>query len=434
MFDKFQSTLEKFLNPIADVLNNNRFVTAITQGFMGSMPITLGVSLIAILINFPIEGWTQWLTNIGLYKIGQDFLSVTLSMLAIYINVSIAYYFSKNDGKNPMTGAMLSLGSFLAMMPLDAATIGKSEGISVLAISHMGAEGFFLAMLVALVVSYAYCKLTDMNVVLKLPDSVPPMVSSSMSPVFTAMIIFTCVLAVKYGFSLTSYGNAFQAFTTWIGKPIMALGASVLAVMCVCIIMNLFWFLGVHPNIIFSCYLPVIMSTMIANQEAYVTQQALPYFTYTIVFAVIQIGGAGNTLGLCIATLFAKSEKYKAMRKLVIPANLFNINEPVVFGFPLVMNPLYFIPMILTPISSVVIALLGGSILPIQINPYISGGTMPWVTPQLITIFLQGGIWLSVLFIVCLLAHFIIYLPFFLIDDKKTYEEEQANMLKGQAD
>ena len=137
---------------------------------------------------------------------------------------------------------------------------------------------------------------------------------------------------------------------------------------------------------------------------------------YHIVATCVQIGGAGNTLGLCIASFFAKSEKYKAMRKLVTPANIFNINEPVIFGFPVMLNPLYFFPMVFSPAIVGLVTYGLCQIFTFNINPTIA---MPWVTPGFVTAFFQGGL--------SLLLVWILYLPFFLIDEKNTLKLEQEN-------
>ena len=191
--------------------------------------------------------------------------------------------------------------------------------------------------------------------------------------------------------------------------------------------MNLIWFFGIHPNTILSCYMPILMMVSVANTEAFTNGQPLPFLLFAILGGCIQIGGAGNTLGLCIATIFAKSEKYKTMRKLVIPANIFNINEPIIFGFPIMLNPLYFMPMALSPIASGLAVIGLYKILPITINPAIS---MPWVTPGFVTTFFQGGVSLLLLWLISLFIHFILYLPFFLIDDKNAYEQEKKQEME----
>ena len=116
------------------------------------------------------------------------------------------------------------------------------------------------------------------------------------------------------------------------------------------------------------------------------------------------------------------------MRKLVIPANLFNINEPVIFGFPIVMNPLYLLPMLLTPLASGLVAILWTNIVPMHINPFVQlGATLPWVTPIFMSSFLTGGLALFALTMLCLSVQALIYLPFFLIDDRKAAALENQN-------
>ena len=183
----------------------------------------------------------------------------------------------------------------------------------------------------------------------------------------------------------------------------MAFGSSIYSIILIYMLMNLFWFFGVHPNAILSVYMPVLISVNLANQEAYTAGLALPFLTFTVISNVVQLGGAGNTLSLCFCTLFAKSEKYRTMRKLVIPANLFNINEPVIFGFPIVMNPLYLLPMLLTPLASGLVAILWTNIVPMHINPFVQlGATLPWVTPIFMSSFLTGGLALFALTMLCL--------------------------------
>lgn len=428
-----QSKMEKVLGPVAGWLNQNRFLTALSQGFMGILPVTLGVAIIAILVNFPIDSWKELLTNVGLYQVGQDFISTTLSLLAVYVVATIGYNFSKNEGKNGLIGAILSLATFITLIPLESVAINDAT-VSVIKISYLGSDGFFVAMICGLLVPYIYCKLTDLNLVLKLPDSVPPMVSKSLAPTFTAIIIFTCVFLTKYLFTLTPFGDVFTMISTVIAKPIMKFGATPASVITVFTLINLFWFFGIHPNAILSCYMPVLMATAIANQTAYNAGEAMPYVTFALIGSVVQIGGAGNTLGLCIATLFAKSEKYKALRKLVIPANIFNINEPLIFGFPIVMNPIYFIPMILTPIISGIITVTMLQFIPVSLNPFASLATMPWVTPIFIVATLQGGLAFLGIFLVCVLAHFLIYLPFFKMDDNNSYMQEVENEKNNKKD
>ena len=326
------------------------------------------------------------------------------------------------------------IAAILILIPIyNAVDPATNSTVATIKTSYLGSDGIFVAFIVGILVPMLYCKLMKMNLVLKLPESVPPMVSQSMAPTFVAMIIFTLMFAIKYACTLTPWGDVFTMISTFIGAPITAIGSSPWALMLVYVLMDLVWFFGIHPNAILMPYMPVLVAVGLSNQEAFTSGAALPFLAFAVVGVVAQIGGAGNTLGLCIATFFAKSEKYKAMRKVVIPANLFNINEPIIFGFPIVLNPIYFIPMILTPVANCLIGMAAFNLFDFVMNPTVS---MPWVTPGFATTFVTGGILLMLLWITCLLADFIIYLPFFKMDDKNALaleKEREAELAKERA-
>ena len=391
---------------------------------MYTMPITLGVALIAVLSNLPIVPWIDFLKSTGLYGVGQEVISLTLSLLAIYVVGAIAYCFTRNEGENGIIGAVMATASFIVLIPIQIFTNDAGISVSALGISYMGSDGIFVAILLGLIIPKLYCFLMSKNLRLRLPSSVPPMVSQSLAPTFVSMIIFAIIFAIKYGCTFTSYGNVFTIISTLIAKPVASFGANPFSLIIVFTLMNLIWFFGIHPNAILMCYMPILTMAGTANTEAYLAGTTLPFLTFAIIAGCVQIGGAGNTLGLCIATLFAKSDKYKAMRKLVIPANIFNINEPIIFGFPLMLNPIYLIPMVFSPLVSGLVAWGLVSIFPVTVNPTIS---MPWVTPGFISSFFTGGIPMLILWLISLSIHFIMYLPFFMIDDKNALKIEQEN-------
>lgn len=422
-FDRFQATLEKIVGPIAAKVSSSRYIKALTEGFMYTMPITLGVAVIAVLSNLPITAWLNFIKQVGIYQVSQDIVSLTLSLLAIYVVGAIGYCFTKNEGENGVIGALISTAAFLVLIPIQHAKVNGSE-ITALETKYMGSDGIFIAIILGLLIPQLYCFLMSKNLKLKLPDSVPPMVSKSLTPTFVSMIIFSMLFVIKYVCTLTSYGNLYTLIATLISKPITHLGASPVSLIIAFTLINLIWFFGIHPNTILMPYMPILMAAGVANTEAFVSGKALPFFTFAVISSCIQVGGAGSTLGLCIATIFSKSEKYKSMRKLVVPANIFNINEPVIFGFPIMLNPIYFVPMILTPILNGTIGLILSKVIPITINPTIS---MPWVTPAFVSAFFVGGVGLLIVWLVCLLVDFLIYLPFFMIDDKNALLEEKAN-------
>lgn len=429
-FEKFQNGLEKVMNPIAGWMNKNRVLKSLTAGFMNTMPISLGVAIISILANLPFEGYQKLLTDFGILPVMQDFILATSSLLAVPMVVAIAYHYTDDQGESGIIGGLLSLAAFIVLMPIQKPEV-DGVAVNMFQLNYMGADGMFVAILVGVLIPMIYCKLMKRQLKLKLPSTVPPMVSDSLSPLFVSMIIFFSVFMVKYLLTLTPYGHIFGIVGELITKPVSLFGGSPWALVGIFVFQNLLWFFGIHPAPVLNAYMPIVVQVLTANGMAFMNGEELPNLTFHAIYiAGVLVGGNGNTLGLCIATLFARSEKYKQLRKVVIPANLFNINEPIIFGFPLMMNPLYFVPMVFSSVVSgaVGIFLVGSGIFPVHLNPTIA---FPWITPIFITCFVQGGMWLLLLCLINIALHFIMYLPFFLLDDSNAYKEEQG-MLEAQ--
>ncbi len=421
VLNSMKDNLEKILLPLTAKITENKTMKALQSGMMLTMPISLGVSIIAILSNLPFPGWIDFLRQIGIYGIAQEVVSSTISMLAIYITFAISYNYAKNEKENAVIVALIAVASFITMMP-QSIQMGETS-VSALLSSYLGSEGIFVSMIVAVVTAKAYCWLSKKNLRIKLPDSVPPMVSDSLGSVVVAMIWFTVILIVKYAFSLTSYGNIFAFISQVVSKPVMSVGTTVWALIFVQTFANLMFFFGIHPSAVFAVYSPIMRVATTANAEAFMAGEALPYLGFAIAYLCIKNSGTGNTLGLSLCTLFAKSERFKSMRKLVIIPNLFNINEPIIYGFPVMLNPIFFIPMMLSAIVPGAIAVgFAGIFNNIIMNTTIR---LPWVTPTFITAFTQGGLAIAGLVIFVTLVGLLLYYPFFKIADSMALKEEQ---------
>src|SRR5699024_1974801 len=175
-FDKFQEGLEKVVGPVATAVSENKFIIALTEGFLLSMPITLGVALIAVLSNFPIPAWITFLQQTGLQEVGNQMITLTLSLLAIYVVGAIGYRFTVNEGEHGMTGALLALASFIALHPVQSFET-EAGAVSALLTEKMGSEGILVAIIIGLFIPWLYVKLSRKNLTLKLPESVPSNVS-----------------------------------------------------------------------------------------------------------------------------------------------------------------------------------------------------------------------------------------------------------------
>ncbi len=260
---------------------------------------------------------------------------------------------------------------------------------------------------------------------------VPPMVADSLSPMFAAIVLFTAVWFAKWGLSFTPWGNLFDMINTLIGTPVTMVGASPLAYIIVCSLQSIFWFFGVHPNVMLNFYAPVIMACSAANTEAIIAGEALPYGAWAVVALGTAIGGQANALGISISLLFTKSERFKAIRGIALVPSLFNISEPLMFGLPVVLNPTYFIPFVLNiPVCAIVVQALYALGLGAAFNPTIQ---LPWVLPQPVIAFMQGGIGCLVISVAVLAVSVLMYTPFTLMADRQALREEQAALEESAA-
>lgn len=406
----------------AGKISGNKYITAVSHGFMSITMITLGVSFFSIIANLPIGFLQNFFTASGLGTAVNGALSVTLSMLGIYAVFAIGYAFTKNEGLNAITGAIMTTAVYFILMPLVT-----PEGMgNMIDISYMGSKGIIVAIIVGLVVSRFYCWLCGKNLKVKLPEAVPPMVSQSLEPMWAAMIIFSLAILVKYAFSFLPGGNFFDFIQTVLAGPLSGLALTPGTAVLMAVLSNFVWWLGIHPSAFNSIMLPFFLTSMAANSEAFLAGQPLPYLMYTLLSAYTYIGGQGNTLALACLFPFAKSEKYKSMGKLVTLPNFFNINEPVIFGVPVMLNPYYLIPMVTSSVLAAAVTWLIISIgfVP-DINPTVMGA---WVMPVFISNFLSGGWKHLVLTLVAFAMNIVAYYPFFRMDDKRTYEEEQKRL------
>lgn len=428
VFDKIQNIMDKTIAPVASRVADSKMLDALMGGMMCTLPMTLGVSVIAILINFPIPGFSDWVVSSGLMATGNSILTVTMNMMGIYISFFIGLRWGKVCGLSGYTGGIVSGAVFLAFMPQQS--FEDIPMASFINTSYMGSNGIFVAILLGLIVPKVTAILMS-KLEIKLPDMVPPMVADSLSPMFAAIVLFTAVWFAKWGLSFTPWGNLFDMINTLIGTPVTMVGASPLAYIIVCSLQSIFWFFGVHPNVMLNFYAPVIMACSAANTEAIIAGEALPYGAWAVVALGTAVGGQANALGISISLLFTKSERFKAIRGIALVPSLFNISEPLMFGLPVVLNPTYFIPFVLNiPVCAIVVQALYALGLGAAFNPTIQ---LPWVLPQPVIAFMQGGIGCLVISVAVLAVSVLMYTPFTLMADRQALREEQAALEESAA-
>lgn len=422
MFSKFQNFLERFIGPVAQKMADSKTIQALTHGMMSILPVTLGVAFIAIVGNFPIEAWQNFLWEVGLGQVIQDTINITSGLYAIYIVCTLAYETAKIEEENPITCVVLCLAFFLILVPQIQMDAGDGSFIPVLSTSSIGSDGIFVAIIVGIGITRLYSYLMSKNLKIKLPESVPTMVTDSLSPTFIAMILFMIGFTIKAIFTATSFGDAISFVNTVITQPITSIGVTPLSVVLIFTFANVLWFFGVHPSAIINLFYAIAAPVFVTNITAFLAGDPLPDLKFLFMLSIIMVGGTGNTLGLAINMLFAKSERFKALNKVSFVPSIFNINEPLIFGVPVMLNPIFFFPLILsTAVGGLVINFFYSIGFLTYYNPTIE---LPWVTPPVVIEWFSSGFKFSFVMIVVIAALTLLYLPFFKMADKNALKEE----------
>lgn len=429
--DKFTSLLEKVLLPIANKLSTNRFLKAISSGFSVLLPITMAGAIFTLLANLQIGLYQTFVTATHLKEIFSFAPTVTTDMLAIYavffIGKSLADELSL-DKHSVIIGA-LSLFAFLLVIPLGVTGIAtESQEVVTIAgavpTTYLGSAGLFTAMILGLIVPCIYSLFIKYNIVIKLPEQVPPTIAKSFSALLPAFAIAFIFGLVRYGFSLTEFGHLNNFIYTIIKTPLTHLGASPLTFIVFIIMCSLMWFFGLHGGMIVMPFITALYTTAgLENLAAFAEGTQIPNMITQANWALYaSLGGAGGTLGLCIIMFFfAKSARYKALGKLALPAGICGINEPITFGLPVVLNTIMLIPLLLTPVVTFIISYIS---MAVGLVPYPNGVGVPLGTPVVFSGLVSVGWQAAALQVILIVIQVVIYYPFFKVLDKQACEEE----------
>jgi PTS system cellobiose-specific IIC component len=423
--NKFMNMLENVLLPVADKLNNNRYLTALRNGFMVALPIIIFGSIFVVLANLP---FLDKLIGEDAYQAYQQALSpasqATLTIMGLFVIMGIGYKMVEQRGGEAIYGAAVSIAAFLVLTPQ---VLGDTA--NVIPTSVLGAEGMFLGIFTAFIAAELYQLFVSKNLTIKMPQGVPSAVSRSFSALIPISLTLAIFLAIRILFGFTPYDTVQNFIYTIIQAPLTSLGSGLPATIIAVLLIQVFWFFGLHGQIIInSIFDPIWYALNDQNLEAFqsgadvlpniVTKQFIDTF-------IVGIGGSGMTLAVLLAIfVVAKSRQLKDLGKLGIGSGLFNVNEPVIFGMPIIMNPLVIIPWLLAP---VIVAIVTYTLMSIGFVPRPAGVIVPWTTPAILSGYLATGnnIMGSVMQMINMAIVFVIWLPFLKVIDKQYYATEQ---------
>ncbi len=428
--EKFMNWMETHMMPIAGKLGNNRYLKAISSGFIAVMAATIVGSIFTLIGNLPITAWTTWLAETGLSSILALPGQCTTDLIAVYAVFFIAYSLAKSfdvDGAGAGLSCLVSFFIVTGRTAYFATAAEDATAVSALATTYLGAKGLFTAMIIALIGARVYVAVVKKGWVITLPESVPPNVANSFSSLIPAAFVIVIFLLVAMLCSFTPYGDLHTMIFTVIQSNLMRfIGNNIWSFLFFNLMTNILWFFGLHGgNIVGSITNPVYTPLSLENLAAFQAgEKTMPYIITGAFTKSFTFGGVGTMFGLAILMcFFAKSKQYKMLGKLSLPTTFFFINEPLLFGIPVVLNPMFFLPlMFITPI----LGSLTYFVMKIGLVPIPHGLQIPWTTPPVINGFLQGGIGLAVWELLMILASIALWYPFFKMGDKKALEEEQG--------
>ena len=426
----FMNWMEAHVMPVAGKLGTNRYLKAISSGFIAIMAATIVGSIFTLIGNLPFTGWTAWLASTGLNKILALPGQCTTDLIAVYAVFFIAYNLAQTfevDGKGAGLAALVSFFVVTGRATYFASAAEDAAAVSALSTGFLGAKGLFTAMIVALIGARIYVFIVKKGWVIKLPDSVPPNVAGSFNALIPSFFVVVVFLLVAMGMSFTSYGDLHTMIFTVIQSNLMRfMGDNIFSWLFFNFMTNILWFFGLHGgNIVGSITNPVYTPLALENLAAFEAgETVMPYIITGSFGKTFTFGGVGSMFGLAILmTFFAKSKQYKMLGKLSLPTTFFFINEPLLFGIPVVLNPLFFLPLMLT---TPLLGTLTYFMMKIGIVPIPHGIQLPWTMPPVFNGFLQAGIGLAIWEVLMVLASMVIYYPFFKMGDKQALAEENG--------
>jgi PTS system cellobiose-specific IIC component len=433
---KYNNFLEQKVMPVAARIGAQRHLLALRDGLIATMPFMIIGSLFLILANFPITGYAQWMSSI----FGQGWkaslsypVDATYNIMSLIAAFAVAYRLAESYKVDKLSAGTISVSAFLLTTPFNFLfkAAGAKEAVMVtgaLSKAFLSSKGLFVALLIAIISTEIYRWFVQKEIIIKMPEGVPPTVGKSFAALIPGFVVILVVWAVRLLVETTDYGTINGLVTTILGDPLKMVGLTLGGSLVAEFFVTLLWGTGLHgTNIVKSVMEPIWLSASGDNAAAYQAGQQLPHvFTMQFWDNFIHIGGTGVTFGLVLAMLmFARSKQMKSLSRLSLAPAIFNINEPIIFGLPIMLNPLMIIPFIITSLVVVTVTFIamnfGWVALP-------TGIAVPWTTPPIIAGYLASGGHISgaVMNVVVILISFLIYTPFFRIYDKAKKREEDG--------
>lgn len=437
--DKIQATMERLLVPIAAKINAQRHVASVRDAFTLVFPLTMAGSMVVLINNVFLspEGFVASLFHLGdlipnltdYQAILNSVVNGTTNIMAILIAFLTAYELAGHLKGDKTLAGITSLSAYFILYPGAKEFVDGGIGLTS---TYFGAQGLFVALIFGLITAELLVRLgNNQKLRIKMPDMVPPAVSRSFNLLFPIMIVLALMGLLSWVFSLMTADGIQVLIYNAIQAPLTSLGSSMGTILVFVVVQQLLWVLGIHgPNTLNALRSIIFTEQGLENLNWTVAQGTAWGCPYPVNWGSINdafgnTGGSGATLGLIIAVLIVgkKNKAQYEICKMSLAPGLFNINEPIIFGLPIVMNPMFVIPFVLAPVVCNIIGWLCVAVF--EIIPPVAY-SVAWTTPGFLIPFLGSGAtsFLSlVIGFVCVGVSTLIYLPFVMANTKAGADE-----------
>ena len=444
MNDKLMTFIENKILPIAAKIASNRYLNAIRDGFVFAMPFLIVGSFILLILNLPFTDknnflYMEWYDNLMKAFKGdlvQPFY-VSMGIMSLFVAYGIGYSLSGHYNLNSITGGFLSLFSFLLVsakveyVPIVEAVsksflVAPNTSIPVMDVRFMDAKGLFVAIIFGIVSIEIFRFLVHKKLIITLPESVPPAIAKS----FELLIPVAVVIVLFQALNIIIQKKLIMMIPELVMKifePLLHVSDSLPSIIILLLVIHILWFAGLHgTNIVDAIVKAITLSNLAINQAALQAGEPVTkIFAGGFFDSYVFMGGVGTTLGLAIAMVRSKNEHIKSIGKLSIVPAVFNINEPIMFGAPVVMNPVLMIPFIALPIINATIAWIFTKL---NIIGHIVS-LVPWTTPGPLAALLATNLNVGsmILSLVLIFTSYLAYIPFLKAYEISLEKEESAN-------
>ncbi|TPW90603.1 PTS sugar transporter subunit IIC [Schumannella luteola] len=430
--ERMTGTIEKRIAPVANKLARQKYIQVMQSTFLSLIPFfTLG-SFALIIVSPPVDpqrldpgfgrsffqGWTSLADFAGPAVLPIYF--VTIGAISLYVVAGMAFYLGRHHKMQSIVPVATALAAFLIM----AGTDEKNE----LTTAYLGGTGLFTGIIVTIggfeLYRFLYAKRVG-RIELS-GNGVPPALTESLASLVPIVIVLLTAGIVS-ALTRVLTGSPFPDLIRLILTPLVSGVNTIWVVILLAVVVMLLWWFGIHDTVITGPLSPFLINNMTANAAAYAagaTTLALPFIvSEPFWWTFMAIGGSGATMGLAFLAAFSKSKHIKTVGRLSVVPALFNINEPLIFGLPLMYNPVLFFPFIGT-------MAFNGAVAFVFMDLHLIG--RPFVDPGWNMIAPVGAListldWKAMLLVLGLIVvDALIYLPFFKVYEKQKLAEERA--------